>query len=95
MARPRFEVGMTVTAKPPLSLVQRDLAAARELGRDAVFVWDHLQDFYPAANAARSDRRHRLGGAKGRAGSGSGSPEAAAGGRPRGGRLTGAPTGAG
>ena len=49
MARPRIDVGMTVTAKPPLALVQRDLAAARELGLDAVFVWDHLQDFYPSA----------------------------------------------
>jgi len=49
MARPTIDVGMTVNAKPPLSLVQQDLAAARELGLDAVFVWDHLQDFYPSA----------------------------------------------
>lgn len=49
MARPKIAVGMTVNAKPPLALVERDVAAARELGLDAVVVWDHLQDFYPAA----------------------------------------------
>jgi phthiodiolone/phenolphthiodiolone dimycocerosates ketoreductase len=49
MARPKIDVGMTVNAKPPLALVDRDVAAARELGLDAVVVWDHLQDFYPSA----------------------------------------------
>lgn len=49
MAYPKIDVGMTVVAKPPLSVVERDTAAAQELGLDAVFVWDHLQDFYPSA----------------------------------------------
>jgi hypothetical protein len=40
MAYPRIDVGITVVAKPPLSLVERDVSAAQELGLDTVCDWE-------------------------------------------------------
>jgi phthiodiolone/phenolphthiodiolone dimycocerosates ketoreductase len=49
MTHPKIDVGMYVAARPPLGSVDALVAAARDLQLDSVFVWDHLQDFVPAA----------------------------------------------
>jgi phthiodiolone/phenolphthiodiolone dimycocerosates ketoreductase len=49
MAHPKIDVGMYVAARPPLGSVEALVAAARDMQLDSVFVWDHLQDFVPAA----------------------------------------------
>jgi phthiodiolone/phenolphthiodiolone dimycocerosates ketoreductase len=49
MSHPKIDVGMYVAAKPPLGSVEALVAAARDLQLDSVFVWDHFQDFFPAA----------------------------------------------
>ena len=40
---------MYVAAKPPLGAVDALVAAAQDQQLDSVFVWDHLQDFFPSA----------------------------------------------
>jgi phthiodiolone/phenolphthiodiolone dimycocerosates ketoreductase len=45
MAHPRIDVGMYVTAKPPLPMIEQLASAAQEMGCDSLFVWDHIQDF--------------------------------------------------
>ena len=49
MAHPRIEVGMYVVAKAPLDGVETFVSAAQDQQLDSVFVWDHLQDFFPSA----------------------------------------------
>jgi phthiodiolone/phenolphthiodiolone dimycocerosates ketoreductase len=49
MSHPRIDVGMYIAARPPLGSVDALVAAARDQQLDSVFVWDHLQDFVPAA----------------------------------------------
>jgi phthiodiolone/phenolphthiodiolone dimycocerosates ketoreductase len=49
MSHPKIDVGTYVAARPPLGSVEAQVAAARDLQLDSVFVWDHLQDFVPAA----------------------------------------------
>jgi phthiodiolone/phenolphthiodiolone dimycocerosates ketoreductase len=49
MAHPRIDVGMYVVAKAPLDGVEMFVSAARHQQLDSVFVWDHLQDFFPSA----------------------------------------------
>jgi phthiodiolone/phenolphthiodiolone dimycocerosates ketoreductase len=49
MAHPTIEVGMYIVAKPPLAGVEALAAAAQEQHLDSVFIWDHLQDFFPSA----------------------------------------------
>ena len=49
MASPRIAVGMVAPAKPPLAAVEALAGAAQALQLDSLFVWDHLQDFFPQA----------------------------------------------
>ena len=49
MAHPRIDVGMYVVAKTPLSGVEALVSAAQAQQLASVFVWDHLQDFFPSA----------------------------------------------
>lgn len=49
MSYPKIEVGMYLAAKPPLDTVEALTGAAEHLGLDSLFVWDHFQDFFPAA----------------------------------------------
>jgi len=49
MSHPKIDVGTYVAARPPLGSVDALVAAARDQQLDSVFVWDHLQDFVPAA----------------------------------------------
>ncbi|MDP9365370.1 MAG: LLM class flavin-dependent oxidoreductase [Chloroflexota bacterium] len=49
MAHPRIEVGTYVVAKPPLAGIDAVAAAAQGRGLDSVFVWDHVQDFFPSS----------------------------------------------
>ena len=49
VAQPRIDVGMYITAKPPLAAIEQLTAAAQELRLDSVFVWDHVVDFFPQA----------------------------------------------
>ncbi len=47
MVHPQIEVGMYVVAKAPLGGVEALVSAALEQQYDSVFIWDHLQDFFP------------------------------------------------
>ena len=49
MVHPKIEVGMYVVAKAPLGGVEALVAAANDLQLDSVFIWDHLQDFFPSS----------------------------------------------
>ncbi len=49
MASPRIAVGMYAPAKPPLGAVEALASAAQGLQLDSLFVWDHVQDFFPQA----------------------------------------------
>lgn len=49
MGHPPIEVGMYVIAKAPLEGVEMFVSAARDQQLDSVFIWDHLQDFYPSS----------------------------------------------
>ncbi|HEV2065778.1 MAG TPA: LLM class flavin-dependent oxidoreductase [Thermomicrobiales bacterium] len=49
MAHPQIEVGMYVVAKAPLGGVEALVGAAQGQQYDSVFIWDHLQDFFPSA----------------------------------------------
>ncbi len=44
-----IEVGMYVVAKAPLAGVEALAGAAQEQQLDSIFIWDHLQDFFPSA----------------------------------------------
>jgi phthiodiolone/phenolphthiodiolone dimycocerosates ketoreductase len=49
MAHPRIEVGMYVVAKAPLDGVEALVSIAQDQQLDSVFIWDHIQDFFPSA----------------------------------------------
>ena len=49
MVQPKIDSRDDRQRQAAAGLVERDVAAAREFGLDAVVVWDHLQDFYPSA----------------------------------------------
>jgi phthiodiolone/phenolphthiodiolone dimycocerosates ketoreductase len=44
-----MEIGMYVVAKPPLGTVEALVGGAQGMQLDSVFIWDHLQDFFPSA----------------------------------------------
>lgn len=48
MTHPQIDVGFYVSAKPPLAGVEALVAAAQSQQFSSVFVWDHLQDFFPS-----------------------------------------------
>lgn len=49
MSTSPIEVGMYVAAKAPLAGVEALAGAAQDQRLDSVFIWDHLQDFYPSS----------------------------------------------
>jgi len=49
VAHSKIEVGMYVAAKPPIEGVETLVAAAEEHHLASVFIWDHIQDFFPSA----------------------------------------------
>jgi len=48
MAAHRIDVGLYVVAKPSLGIIEQLVGAAQDIGLDGVFMWDHLQDFFPS-----------------------------------------------
>ena len=49
MSTSPIEVGMYVVAKAPLAGVEALAGAAQDQQLDSIFIWDHLQDFFPSA----------------------------------------------
>lgn len=49
MVHPKIDVGMYVAAKAPLEGVEALASAAQSQQLDSVFIWDHVQDFFPSS----------------------------------------------
>jgi phthiodiolone/phenolphthiodiolone dimycocerosates ketoreductase len=49
MSEARIATGMLIPPQPPMSRLRLSVALAKRVRLASLFVWDHLQEFYPAA----------------------------------------------